>query len=348
MKLNDAHIENMLDAAGNELTLVRKFGEVVKHAELVADVYMNDRKVFTAPVCVTENTGYLMASIDGRFALDPAITLERVLVRVRHVGRDEVLFSSNTVGVNQPIDAYDYDADIYFRLMNVWEGNTTRTRAPETKFRCLYKNTFGTINLDEQPSAYDDVEPDPSGSGDGSSEGGSDGSSDGGSDGGSQGESESGDGSQSGSGSGSGNTPEFSFALIDADSYEVYRDTYLSDYMSQWGDQSGIGQTWEEVTVARAFPWLAINCNFNDDYDVVVKYNGEVRWDSTTADGGVKWNPIPKTAGPNGDPRTYLLLGVDDLGFGVNYQYYDDRTPTGNTPLAEENFSVEITKHQQP
>ncbi len=301
MKLNDAHIENMLDTAGNELTLVRKFGEVVKHAELVADVYMNDRKVFTAPVCVTENTGYLMASIDGRFALDPAITLERVLVRVRHVGREEVLFSSNTVGVNQPIDAYDYDADIYFRLMNVWEGNATRTRAPETKFRCLYKNTFGTINLDEQPSAYDDIEPDQSGSGDGGSEG----------------DSEGGDGSQSGSSSFDVDT----FKLITAENFDLDREEYLGKYFEYYPNFDAIQATWDGDWDHSSWPWLAIKYDFDKPYHVSIKYTDVEASEPAEVYNSINdgfTNGVPTTASTYAgepwygepQPRTYFLVNI--------------------------------------
>lgn len=343
MRLNDAHIESMVDAEGNELKLVRKFGEVVKHSKLVADVYMNDHKAFSAPVCITENTGYLMASVDGRFAFDPAVIVERILIRVHHIGRDEVLFSSNTVGVNQPLSAGDYDADIYFRLMNIWEGNTTRTPAPETKLRSLNTNKFETVNLDEQPSAYDDVEPDDSGSGGGSgSEGGSD----------SGGGSSSGDsGSDSGSGSGSGSSSdeehqpgvpfEVPCTLVTAENFNTMRqESPLKEYYTNWPEFGEIESAWEADWDHKAWPWVVINYEFDQPYIVEIKYKEESDEDFRTVYSSVTdmGGPVPTTAGSQSGvqvPRTYFLVNVPydmnmpEHGYNPDGTEKADGIPTG-------------------
>lgn len=160
MKLVDASIENMIDVEGNELTLVRKFGEAIKSARLAADVYINDRKVFSAPVCVTENTGWLMASIDCRFAFSSSVSADRILIRVRYVGREEVLFSSNTVNICIPLDVADYDADLNFKLMSVWQGNSCKTQAAESRLVKLVSTKFKEFDLDKQPSPNSNVIPD--------------------------------------------------------------------------------------------------------------------------------------------------------------------------------------------
>ena len=160
MKLVDASIENMIDSEGNELTLVRKFGEVIKSARLAADVYINDHKVFSAPVCVTENTGWLIASIDCRFAFSSSVAADRILIKVRHVGREEVLFSSNTVNICIPLDVADYDADLNFKLMSVWQGNSGKTQAAESRLVKLVSTKFKEFELDDQPGPNSNVVPD--------------------------------------------------------------------------------------------------------------------------------------------------------------------------------------------
>ena len=294
MKLSDAHIENMFGADGENITLVRKFAAEIRHAKLVADVYFNDRKAFSSPVVVTEDSGHLIANIDSRFSFDPEVNLDHILVRVHYICNDEVLFQSYTNRVNFPIEIGDYDVDMYFTLMDLYPESSLRTHVPDSKIRLLGSKKFKSMNLDEQdPVAGEVITPD--------------------------------------------------FRLIDDTNYESLRDAYLGDYMTNYPTISGIGDTWADVSKKTIWPWLAIKYNFNKEFDVVVKYKGEVKWDSATADEGA-WNPVPTTCHTEGEdvPRTYLLLDTKDLQFGEGYQYTLSGERTENPMLDEKDFTVEM------
>lgn len=313
MKLRDAQIDNMLDTEGNELTSVRKFGEVLRSAKLIADGYFNDHKAFSVPMGLYEDAGNLIASIDARFAFDPANTVTSLLIKVHHADSEDVLFQSFTNNLCFPLEAGDYDIDAYFKIISTWAGWPNKCNVPETKIRWLQTNRFKAEDLNEQPGPNDDSV-DPGGDGDDSD---------------------------------TGELDSSCYELIDHTNYETFRDSFLGDYMDQWGADSGIGETWETVTTAHVWPWLAIKYNFDAEYDLVVKYNNngteEVRWDSRNT---TRWNPIPTVSGPDDSPRTYFLLDTDDLGFGVNYQYTDGGVYNEEHPLLNKSdFKVYITPH---
>lgn len=297
MKLNDAYIENMFDVNGENITLVRKFAAEVRHAKLVADVYFNDRKAFSSPVVVTEDSGHLIANIDSRFSFDPEIDLDHILVRVHYIDDEAVLFQSFTGNVSLPIEEGDYDVDMYFTLMDLYPESNLRTHVPDTKIRLLSTNKFKSMDLDAQdPIAGEVITPD--------------------------------------------------FRLLDHTNYNSLCSTYLGDYMKNYPTISGVGNTWEDVSKKSIWPWLAIKYNFNKEFDVVVKYKGEVKWDSATADEGA-WNPVPTTCHTEGEdvPRTYLLLDVKDLQFSEGYQYTLSGERTENPMLNEKDFTVEMVLH---
>ena len=160
MRLNDAVIENMFDADNSDVASVREFVKCLKSSKLMADVYFNDYKAFTSPLRLTEDSGYLTASIDGKFSFDPAVVLDSILIRAHYINNEEVLFQSYTNYLSFPIELGDYDADLSFTVMPTEVANRLKPSTAKSRLEWLKTNRFKSLNLSEQDPANEDVEPD--------------------------------------------------------------------------------------------------------------------------------------------------------------------------------------------
>ena len=162
MRLNNAQIENMFDSDNNDITSVRKFRDALLSSNLVADVFINDHKVFSAPARLAHDSDYLIACIDGRFALSPAVTAENILIKVHYMNGEDTLFQSYTGHLCFPVDdSFGYDADLYFKVLDAVPYNMKKLHVPESSLRKLDACNFIPINLDEQPGP-NPVDPGPS------------------------------------------------------------------------------------------------------------------------------------------------------------------------------------------
>ena len=160
MRLNNAQIENMFDSDNNDITSVRKFRDALLSSNLVADVYINDHKAFSAPARLAHDSDYLIACVDGRFALSPAVTAENILIKVHYMNGEDTLFQSYTGHLCFPVDdSFGYDADLYFKVLDAVPYNMRKLHVPESSLRKLDSCNFIPINLDEQPGP-NPVDPD--------------------------------------------------------------------------------------------------------------------------------------------------------------------------------------------
>ena len=142
MYLNDAifkQIDSSFDDVVNSLR---------NDANLIANVYFNKKKIFQSSVKVYEDKGYLIASIDARFAINQDnLHVDNIVIEVSKGDSKDVLFSSETAACTV-LGNNDYDADLYFKIVNVMPNNELKCPVPESRFNTMNSNLFEKIDYD--------------------------------------------------------------------------------------------------------------------------------------------------------------------------------------------------------
>lgn len=143
MYLNDAifkQIDSSFDDVVNSLR---------SDANLIANVYFNKKKIFQSSVKVYEDRGYLIASIDARFAINQDnLHVDNIVIEVSKGDSKDVLFSSETVACTV-LGNNDYDADLYFKIVNVIPNNELKCPVPESRFNTMNSDLFEKIDYDK-------------------------------------------------------------------------------------------------------------------------------------------------------------------------------------------------------
>ena len=140
MYLNDAvfkQVDSSFDDVVNSLR---------NDANLIANVYFNKKKMFQSSVKLYEDKGYLIASIDARFAINQDnLHIENIVIEVSKGDSKDVLFSSETAACTV-LGNNDYDADLYFKIVNVMPNNELKCPVPESRFNTMNSNLFEKID----------------------------------------------------------------------------------------------------------------------------------------------------------------------------------------------------------
>ena len=143
MYLNDAvfkQIDSSFDDVVNSLR---------NDANLIANVYFNKKKIFQSSVKVYEDRGYLIASIDARFAINQDnLHVYNIVIEVSKGDSKDVLFSSETATCTV-LGNNDYDADLYFKIVNVMPNNELKCPVPDSRFNTMNSNLFEKIAFDK-------------------------------------------------------------------------------------------------------------------------------------------------------------------------------------------------------
>lgn len=143
MYLNDAifkQIDSSFDDVVNSLR---------NDANLIANVYFNKKKIFQSSVKVYEDRGYLIASIDARFAINQDnLHIDNIVIEVSKGDSKDVLFSSETAACTV-LGNNDYDADLYFKIVNVIPNNELKCPVPESRFNTMNSDLFEKIDYDK-------------------------------------------------------------------------------------------------------------------------------------------------------------------------------------------------------
>lgn len=152
MILHDAVIENKV-INENVIDSTEEFiDKLLAATDLIADVYINTHKAFSSRVTMTVNNGYMMANVDGRFALSQAEVIDSILIQVRQSGDSTIILSSFTM-FGEMMDTGDYDADLYFKVISVVPNCTLKCFISDSRFKSLRTAKLPPITLYEQPVA---------------------------------------------------------------------------------------------------------------------------------------------------------------------------------------------------
>lgn len=143
MYLNDA-IFKQIDSSFDDVV-----SSLRNDANLIANVYFNKIKIFQSSVKVYEDRGYLIASIDARFAINQDnLHVYNIVIEVSKGDSKEVLFSSETATCTV-LGNNDYDADLYFKIVNVMPNNELKCPVPESRFNTMNSDLFEKIDYDK-------------------------------------------------------------------------------------------------------------------------------------------------------------------------------------------------------
>ena len=143
MHLNDAIFKQMDSSFDDVVNSLRN------NANLIANVYFNKKKIFQSSVKVYEDRGYLIASIDARFAINQDnLHIDNIVIEVSKGDSKDVLFSSETAACTV-LGNNDYDADLYFKIVNVMPNNELKCPVPESRFNTMNSDLFEKIDYDK-------------------------------------------------------------------------------------------------------------------------------------------------------------------------------------------------------
>lgn len=144
MFLNDATIDSY---TLNGVTYNTKIAFLKALAEVknLSTDFVVDNKVFKCNHAMfSYNSGYLIANVDGHFALtEPHPTNNHSIeVRIHTADGSGDILSSETNNLNFIVPANDVDADLYFVVGSVFPFNDLKKVVPESNFISL-----GTSNM---------------------------------------------------------------------------------------------------------------------------------------------------------------------------------------------------------
>lgn len=143
MHLNDAIFKQMDSSFDDVVNSLRN------DANLIANVYFNKKKIFQSSVKLYEDRGYLIASIDARFAINQDnLHIDNIVIEVSKGDSKDVLFSSETATCTV-LGNNDYDADLYFKIVNVMPNNELKCPVPESRFNTMNSDLFEKIDYDK-------------------------------------------------------------------------------------------------------------------------------------------------------------------------------------------------------
>lgn len=145
MILNSAVIERYL-IDGKTYEDTKEFIDALLACDdLVADVYVNYKRVVSGPLSLSVNNSWIIANVDERMSItnmDGNVYVINIVVH--QLGCDELedIIMTSTSPLSTFIDQGDIDADLYFSVMSTVPECTQRCYVPESEF-----NIMGTNNI---------------------------------------------------------------------------------------------------------------------------------------------------------------------------------------------------------
>jgi hypothetical protein len=162
MYLNDATIYKDPSLVLNGVDYTGKFRHfleaLVKTRNLLADVIVNNHRIQCGLASFSVDSGYVIASINGRFALTEPVDITELTVSV-HPANGDTLMESHTDNINTKICAGDTDVDIYFKVGSIYPMNELKFVLRESAFNALHTNNVPAKALADYPVEIEVEEP---------------------------------------------------------------------------------------------------------------------------------------------------------------------------------------------
>ena len=157
MKLSSAELYS-LELNNKTYSSLSEYMPALKNTKnLVADVYVDgsdevEHLLFSSLVRFIVSNGYLFASIDGSFSIDPPAHISCVEIIVHESGKLDSWVMSSRTYVNEFIESGDQNADLFFLVGNLSPYNEKRITIPDSKFRWLETTRLPSYKLEDLPT----------------------------------------------------------------------------------------------------------------------------------------------------------------------------------------------------
>lgn len=146
MYLNDGCINR--EVVISEYGSIKRFLEhLITAHDMVADVIVNNRLVSTSIATFSENSGYVLANIDARFALTKQTDFNAININVHKVNSSENVITSYTDNLTEGIPANDVDADLWFKVGSVYPLNSLKLELPASYFNSMHSENMSKIDF---------------------------------------------------------------------------------------------------------------------------------------------------------------------------------------------------------
>lgn len=169
MILNSAVIERYL-IDGNTYEDTKEFIDALLACDdLVADVYINYKRVASGPLSLSVNNSWIIANVDERMSIINMDGSAYVInIVVHQLGCDELedVIMRSTSPLSTFIDPGDIDADLYFAVMATVPECTQECHVPESEFNMMGTNNIVPKDFTDKNQCPDDPtipEPEPGG-----------------------------------------------------------------------------------------------------------------------------------------------------------------------------------------
>lgn len=154
MILNSAVIERYL-IDGKTYEDTKEFIDALLACDdLVADVYVNYKRVANGPLSLSVNNSWIIANVDERMSItniDGSAYVINIVVHQFGCNELEDVIMKSTSPLSTFIDPGDIDADLYFSVMATVPECTQECHVPESEF-----NMMGTNNIVPKDFADDE------------------------------------------------------------------------------------------------------------------------------------------------------------------------------------------------
>lgn len=146
MYLNDGYINR--EVVINEYGSIKRFLEhLITAHDMVADVIVNNRLVSTSVATFSENSGYVLANIDARFALTKQTDFNAININIHQVNSNENVITSYTDNLTEGIPANDVDADLWFKVGSIYPLNNLKLELPASYFNSMRSENMPKIDF---------------------------------------------------------------------------------------------------------------------------------------------------------------------------------------------------------
>lgn len=157
MKLNDAIIENKVLNKVEYNNLSEFIKDLIKSDTIVADIYLNFKKVATSRVLFSESSDWLIANLNGTFSLLDTVFVNYINIKLHEINSDIILISSSSK-VCTFIENNDQEFHLNFKVTSLVPYNERKFNQPQSFIKCLKVNTLNKSKLDCLKGINDDIE----------------------------------------------------------------------------------------------------------------------------------------------------------------------------------------------
>jgi hypothetical protein len=159
MILNSAVIERYL-IDGKTYEDTKEFIDALLACDdLVADVYVNYKRVTSGPLSLSVNNSWIIANVDERMSItnmDGSAYVINIVVHQLGCDKLEDVIMKSTSPLSTFIDPGDIDADLYFAVMATVPECTQECHVPESEFNMMGTNNIVPKDFTDKKQCPDD------------------------------------------------------------------------------------------------------------------------------------------------------------------------------------------------